>query len=122
MPHMTSGTRFGGNKARPQNHSSLAFPTINPAALVFWSPNCPNWVEVQINHETQIDRFQHDSLGVGVSSSFSHPSHRAASDRARHEDSRPARKQRRNQGILPMALFWQRAHGFRNADAGLGYV
>ena len=37
--------------ARPQNHSPLASPAINPAALVFWSPNCPNWVEVQKNHE-----------------------------------------------------------------------
>ncbi len=32
----------GGNIARPQNHSPLASPTINPVALVFWSPNCPN--------------------------------------------------------------------------------
>ena len=91
--------------ARPQNHSPLASPAINPAALVFWSPNCPNWVEVPKNHENQINPLKHDYFGVGVSY-FSHPSHRAASDRAGHEDSRPARKQRRNQRVLPMALFW----------------
>jgi hypothetical protein len=33
--------------ARPQNHSPLSSPGINPAALVFWSPNCLDWVEVQ---------------------------------------------------------------------------
>jgi hypothetical protein len=53
--------------ARPRNHSPLAFPAINSDALVFWPPNCPNWLEVQKKHETKFNLLKHDYLGFGMS-------------------------------------------------------